>query len=125
MSLKSYLFILFIIALTSIGSIVLLLFYMSPIAPETQKIAFSLMGMALFLSGSSIFAPIIFFAKKIYYRGDVSVMTMNASLRQAILITLGGLAMIFLLYLGILEPRLIAMIWATLGCLEVMMQVMD
>ncbi|MFZ2255549.1 MAG: hypothetical protein WAW59_03755 [Patescibacteria group bacterium] len=43
MSLKSYLFILFVIAITSIGSIALLLFYMNPVPDETRKIAFYLM----------------------------------------------------------------------------------
>lgn len=125
MSLKSYLFILFIIFCSSAGSIVLLLFYMNPLPWESQKIAFSLMALALFLTSSSLLAPLVFFIKKIYYRGDVSLLTMNTSVRQAILFTLGCLAMLFLYYFRIFEPKLIAMIWATVGCLEVMMQVLD
>ncbi|MFZ2255550.1 MAG: hypothetical protein WAW59_03750 [Patescibacteria group bacterium] len=70
-------------------------------------------------------APIIFFIKKIYYRGDVSILTMNASVRQAILLTLGGIAMIILYFFRIFEPRLIAMIWLAIGCLEVMIQAIE
>lgn len=111
MSLKSYLFILFVIALTSSGSIALLLFYMNPVPTEARQMAFSLMGIAIFLAGSSILAPVIFFMKKVYYRGDVSILTMNASVRQAIFLTLGVLSMIALYFFRIFEPRLIAMIW--------------
>jgi hypothetical protein len=125
MSLRSYLFILFVIAVTSAGSIALLLFYMNPVPTEVRQIAFSLMGIAVFLAGSSILAPIIFFIKKIYYRGDVSILTMNASVRQAMFLTLGTLSMIALYFFRILEPRLIAMIWLAIGCLEVMIQAID
>jgi hypothetical protein len=61
---------------------------MNPVPDETRKIAFYLMGGAVFLASSSLLAPIIFFIKKVYYRGDVSTITMNASIRQAILLTL-------------------------------------
>ncbi len=125
MSLKSYLFILFIIALTSIGSIALLLFYMNPIPEDTRKIAFYLMWGAVFLASSSLLAPVIFFIKKIYYRGDVSILTLNASVRQAILLTLGGIAMVIFYFFRILEPRLIATIWLAIGCLEVMIQAVE
>lgn len=125
MSLKSYIFILFVITITSIGSILLLLFYMNPLAVESQKIAFSMMGIAIFLSTSSFLSPIIFFIKKIYYRGDVSISTMNSSVRQAILITVGIISMIVLYFFRIFEPRLITMIWFAILCLEVMMQVIE
>lgn len=125
MSLKSTLFILFVIALASLSSIALLLLYMNPLPTETRTLAFSLMGLATLLAGSSILAPIIFFIKKIYYRGDVSTITLNASVRQAILITLGMIAMVILYFFRIFEPRLIAMIWATIGCLEVMIQAIE
>lgn len=125
MSLKSYIFILFIITCTSIGSIGLLLFYMNPIPEDTRNIAFYLMWWAIFLAGSSILAPILFFIKKIYYRWDVSILTMNASVRQSILLTLWFLAMIILYYFRIFEPRLIAMIWLSLWCLEVMIQAIE
>lgn len=50
---------------------------------------------------------------------------MNASLRQAILITIGGMLMITLKMLHISEPRLILTVWLTIGCLEVMIQAVD
>lgn len=98
---------------------------MNPVPDDTRRIAFYLMGFAVFLACSSILAPVIFFMKKIYYRWDVSILTMNASVRQAILITLGGIAMVILFFFRILEPRLVAMIWAAIGCLEVMIQAIE
>jgi hypothetical protein len=50
---------------------------------------------------------------------------MNASVRQAILLTLGGIAMVILYFFRIFEPRLIAMIWLAIGCLEVMIQAIE
>ncbi len=125
MSLKSYLFILFIIACTSVSSIILLLFYMNPVPDDARKIAFYLMWGAIFLASSSIFSPIIFFIKKIYYRGDVSILTMNSSVRQAILFTLWMLSMMLLYFFRIFEPKLISTIWLAIWCLEVMIQAIE
>jgi hypothetical protein len=50
---------------------------------------------------------------------------MNASLRQAILLTIGAILMLALYGLHIYETRLILTIWATLGCLEVMIQAVE
>lgn len=70
-------------------------------------------------------APIIFFIKKIYYRGDVHIQTMNASVRQAILITIGGILMLTLHMFHIDEARLIMTVWAIIGCIEVMIQAVE
>ena len=63
--------------------------------------------------------------KKIYYRGDVTVRTMNASLRQAILMTLGTMMTIFLFMFGVVEARMVAAVWAIVGCIEVMIQAIE
>ncbi len=123
MHLKSYFLILFIIFLSSASSALLLLYYMSP--EKNIQTALILMGASVFLTSSSIFSMLIFFMKKIYYRGDVTISTMNASLRQAILITIGGI-MVFILYaLHIFEPKLVMIVWAAIGCLEVMAQAVE
>jgi hypothetical protein len=96
---------------------------MNPLNDLTM--AFSLMGVWLFLSVSSFLAPIIFFIKKIYYRGDVNIRTMNASVRQSLLIVAGWMLMFTLHILNIYEPRLIFTIWAIIGCLEVMVQAVE
>lgn len=83
------------------------------------------MGTGFFLASSSFLSIFLFFLKKIYYRGEVSLSTMNASLRQAILITIGAILMLTLRALHIYEPRLILTVWLTLGCLEVMIQAVD
>lgn len=123
MSLKSYLFILLLIFLSSASSVGLLLFYMNPLSD--LKMSFSLMGIWVFLLSSSFLAPIIFFIKKVYYRGDVHIQTMNGSVRQAILITIWGLLMLVLHMFHIYEPRLIITVWATIWCLEVMIQAVE
>jgi hypothetical protein len=125
MSLKPYFFILFLIFGVSTTSVLLLLFYMNPVPTESRNIALLLMGMACFLMTSSFLAPALFFMKKIYYRGDVTVHTMNGSLRQAILITLGAMMTIFLVMFRIYEPKMFAAIWAIIGCVEVMIQAIE
>ena len=96
---------------------------MNPVAEPL--IAFSLMWLGTFLASSSFLAFFIFFSKKIYYRGDVSISTMNASLRQGILITIGGFLTLALRALHIYEPRLILTVWMVISCLEVMIQAIE
>ncbi len=117
---STYFLILFLIFLSSSSSVGLLLFYMNPVSEPA--IAFSLMWLGLFLASSSLLTFVIFFTKKIYYRGDVHIRTMNASLRQAILITIGGMLMLALRAFHIYEPRLIMTVWMVIACLEVMIQ---
>jgi hypothetical protein len=94
--------------------------------PESNiPVAFSLMGISVVLASSSLLSFIIFFIKKVYYRGDVQLSTMNASLRQSILISLGAVATLSLYSLAIPETRLILMVWAVVGCIEVMMQAIE
>gem|GEM_PF-6957480 len=68
---KSYFLILFIIFLVSGSSVGLLLFYMNPFSDI--KMAIVLMGIGASLCSISFLAPFLFFIKKIYYRGDVSI----------------------------------------------------
>ncbi len=86
MSLKPYFFILLIIFLSSSASAGLLLFYLSP--EQDPRLAFSLMAIALGLASSSFLSFLFFFIKKIYYRGDVTLSTMSASIRQSLLVVL-------------------------------------
>ncbi len=123
MSLKPYFILLLIIFVSSATSAILLLSYMSP--EKDIHTAIILMGTSIFLACSSILSMIVFFMKKIYYRGDVNMSTMNASLRQAILMTVGGIMMFILYVLHLFEPRLIMIVWAAMGCLEVMAQAVE
>ncbi len=123
MSLKPYYFILLLIFTSSSISVGFLLFYMNP---ETDpKLAFSLMGATLGLAGMSFLSWFFFFLKKIYYRWDVTLSTMGASIRQAILCILGGFMMLILYAFHIFEPRLILTAWTALACLEVMIQAVE
>lgn len=123
MSLKPYYFILLVIFLSSAASAILLYYYLNP-EMET-KIAFSLMGAALFLAGSSFLSLFIFFIKKIYYRGEVYLATMSASIRQAIFIVLGCIFTALLYGISLFERNLILMVWAAIGCLEIMIQAIE
>jgi hypothetical protein len=123
MSLKPYFFILFIIFISSASSATLLLFYLNP--ELDTKVAFSLMAFALFLAGSSILAMVLFFLKKIYYRGEVTLSTMSASIRQGILIVIGIIMTALLFALRIAENQLIAMVWAAIACFEIMVQAIE
>ena len=50
---------------------------------------------------------------------------MSASIRQAILLSIGILMMWVLYGLQITENKLIAMVWAALGCFEIMIQALE
>jgi hypothetical protein len=123
MPLRAYFFILFLIFLASSASMAMLYWYMDP--TTNVMMGFSMMGMGLFLTLSSFLSLGLFFVKKIYYRGDVYVSTLHASIRQSILISVGSILMIGLYGAHIYEPRLIATVWLTLGCIEVMAQAIE
>jgi hypothetical protein len=83
------------------------------------------MGLALFLSGSSLLSLIIFFIKKIYYRWEVYLATMGASIRQAIFIMIGSIMTLVLYGVSLFETDLILMVWAAVACLEIMVQAIE
>ncbi len=85
MPLRAYFFILFLIFAASSASMAMLYWYMDP--TTNVMMGFSLMSMGLFLALSSFLSLLLFFTKKIYYRGDVNLTTIHASIRQAILIS--------------------------------------
>ena len=68
---------------------------------------------------------VLFFMKKIHYRGEVSLSTMSASIRQSIFIILGLIMTAVLYGLSIAEYRLILMVWAAIACLEIMVQAIE
>lgn len=123
MSIRLYIFILLIIFLTSSASVVLLYLYMNPI--PNPKLALSLLGIGAFLAISSFISPILFFFKKIYYRGDVNLSTMNSSIRQGILLSGGAIFMGVLFLFKIQEWHLFATAMATILCIEVIFQALD
>ena len=86
MKIKAYLLTLFLTFLMSALSIVLLLFYMD--VETNPAVGYVTMGLATFLASASILTIFIFAFKKIYYRGEVYIHTVNSSLRQAMFLTL-------------------------------------
>jgi hypothetical protein len=124
MNLRIYSLILTIILISSLTSIFLLLYYMNP---ETDlSFSFALMSLAVILAGSSILAFLIFFIKKIYYRGEVYVATMHASVRQATLIMLACIGTLGLYsYYGSLQPKLVLTFCMVMMIIEIMAQSLD
>ncbi len=123
MLIRSYLFALLIIFLTSSVSVALLLLYMNPMT--NPEMAFILLGIGLFLVIASVSVPIIFFIKKVYYRGDVSMATMNASVRQGVLLSAGVIFMGAMHLYRVDDLKMILALWATIGCIEVMIQAVE
>ena len=123
MSIRFYLFVIMFILLTSSASVGLLFFYMNPIPHPTRSL--TLMGIGLFLMVASLLAPLIFFLKKVYYRGDVNLSTMSASIRQAILLALTTIFFMVLSLYNIQEWHITLTGLATLACVEVMFQALD
>ena len=80
MKIRVYLLVLFLIFLTSLISALLLFFYMD--IETNVLVGYVTMGLAVFLSSSALLAIFVYFFKKIYYRGEVYVHTVNSSLRQ-------------------------------------------
>lgn len=81
-----YLVTLAIIFLTSSISMLLLFYYMDP--ESNIKVAITTIGIATFLTLSSFLTLIIYFFKKIYYRGEIFISHLNSSLRQGIFMTI-------------------------------------
>jgi glucan phosphoethanolaminetransferase (alkaline phosphatase superfamily) len=100
MKIKVYLLTLFLTFLTSIASVLLLLFYMD--VETNPAVGYVTMGLAVFLAAASLLTIFIFAFKKIYYRGEVYIQTVNSSLRQAIFFTLAGIGMVAFYHYGVL-----------------------
>ena len=123
MSLRLYFFILLVIFITRGLSVGLLYFYMNPL--NNPNLSLSLMGIGIFLAMTSFLAPFLYFFKKIYYRGDVNISTMHASLRQGILLTTAVLFLGVLFLFQIREWQVFATAIATILCIEVMFQALS
>lgn len=123
MSLHLYFSLLLIIFITSSTSVGLLYFYMNPI-PNPER-ALILMGIGSFLALVSLLAPIIFFLKKIYYRGDVNLGVMHSSLRQSILLGLLAIFMGIMTLYKVTETKVLVAAIATVLCIEIMFQALD
>lgn len=123
MSVRMFLFILLIIFVSSSTSVMLLLYYLDPLNDPIFSVL--LLGTGVFLSSSSLLAPLIFFFKKIYYRGDVSILNMYSSIRQAILLTIIGLFAILLHLYQIHDKNIFWTAIITALCIEVMFQALD
>lgn len=123
MSVRLYFFLLLIIFLASSTSVGLLYFYMNPI-PNPERAIF-LMGIGIFLACSSLLAPILFFLKKIYYRGDVNISVMHSSVRQSLLLVLLMIFIIIMQLYTVQETHILLAAIFTVLCIEIMFQALD
>ena len=83
---KSSLLILSLTFFSSVLSATLLLFYLDPESNFT--VAFSTMGVAVFLAIASSVAIILYAFKKVYYRGEAMSSIVSTSFRQGVLMSL-------------------------------------
>ncbi|MFA6090221.1 MAG: hypothetical protein WC774_00385 [Candidatus Gracilibacteria bacterium] len=98
-----YLLTIFIIFLSSTISVLLLFFYMN--VENNLMVGLTIMGIASFLASSSFLSLVIYFFKKIYFRGEVYISTIHTSLRQGILLSLSSMGIITFYSLGVLNPK--------------------
>lgn len=84
-TIRLYLLTLTIICLTSVLSMILLWKYMNP--ENNIQVSYITIWVAFFLAVSSFLSLIIYFFKKIYYRWEIYLSTLNSCLRQWIFIT--------------------------------------
>jgi hypothetical protein len=68
-------------------------------------VGLTIMGIASFLASSSFLSLVIYFFKKIYFRGEVYISTIHTSLRQGILLSLSSMGIITFYSLGVLNPK--------------------
>lgn len=100
MRLRVYLLVLLFMFLCSLLSVGLLLTYMD--IERNLPVGYASMGLAVFLAMSSALALIIFFIKRVIERGEVFVHTVNSSLRQGMLLSVGVMSLLVFHKLNIL-----------------------
>lgn len=103
MKANTSLLILWIILVTSALSGTLLFFYLDP--ESNLPVAFSIMGMAIFLAASSFSAMALYLFKKIYYRGEVHAGTLRASVRQGVVLAAALMGILTFNAFGLLTMR--------------------
>lgn len=116
----SSLLVLTIILLLSITSATLLYFYVDP--ERNLVVAYATMGIALSLASMSIISMILYFIKRVYYRGIVTVSALHASIRQGCFVTAGLVGLVAFQKLGILNLRTGGLIFFILFLFELMIQ---
>ncbi len=77
---RIYLLTLLVIFLSSMASALLLFFYMN--IESNIVVGLTIMSIACFLASSSFLALLIYIFKRLYYRGEVYIHTIHASVRQ-------------------------------------------
>lgn len=119
-SIKIYLLTLLIIFLTSSVSILLLLYYMDP--ESNLSVAYSVMWTAAFLTITSILTLIIFFFKKIYYRWQILMTNLNASLRQWIFAAWYMIWVVIFNWMWVYNIKTAALLFVSLLFIELIFQ---
>ncbi|MDD2565822.1 MAG: hypothetical protein PHZ26_01755 [Candidatus Gracilibacteria bacterium] len=121
-TIKAYLLTLFIIFLTSLLSMILLFYYMDP--ESNLSVAIATITTASFLSLSSLFTLVIYFFKRIYYRGEMFISNLNSSLRQGILLAGYILGVITFYSVGVYNLKTAILLLISLIFIELIFQSM-
>lgn len=112
--------ILFLILVLSMFSGTLLYFYMDP--ERNLPVAYAMMGTALYLMSASFITIVLYIFKRVYYRGAVSMTTMQSSVRQGFLFACGLIGIVVFNRLGILAWRTGGLLFFILFLFELMIQ---
>ena len=115
--------ILSVIFLLSFISASLLYFYMDP--ERNLPVAYATMGVALTLCCTSLLSLVLYFFKRIYYRGMVDASILHTSIRQGLLVTLGLVGVVAFERLGILTWKTGGLLFLIAFLFELMIESMS
>ncbi len=113
----TFIFILFIISLTTL---ILILNFMDPYS--NTRIAIITASISFVLSLTSFLTFILYFFKKIYYRGEVFLYHLTSSFRQSFLLSLAFLWVIFFMKLWIISFLSVFLLFLIIIFIELLIQ---
>lgn len=120
---KFYAIALLAIFFTSFLSAILLFLYMD--IERNFTVGYSVMGAAVFLALSSFLAMSLYFFKKILYRGDTYLVTLQNSIRQGVIIGIYLMGNIALYAFSILTAQTAFLAFSVTFFTELLFQSME
>ncbi|HRI36200.1 MAG TPA: hypothetical protein PK765_03935 [bacterium] len=123
MRVTPYILLLLIIHITSVLSMYLLYRFMD--IERDIVLSVGSMGISALLAVMSLVGIVLYFIKRIWYRGEVSFATLMTSVRQGTLLAIFLLAMIAFHRFGIMQVSTVGLLASTLICLELLIGSLD
>ena len=120
---KTYLLLLLVTGVISLGCAYLLLQYLNP--EKNFLVAYTAMGISAVLASMSFIAIVLHFIKHLWYRGEVFSAQFAASVRQALFLSLAAFGSVVFFNLSILRISTVGLLCSTLLFLELVFQSMS